>query len=122
MQSYTVYLYLETALHVSSCTSTHHQEHIQVYQQRTILNIMNTNASATRVFGAFNHAALHVYMLKFPVSRQNSLYSINLLVLMRVVYLSGALQTGFLPNKKPLIIRLLGYRCKINHGVKFCSV
>jgi hypothetical protein len=31
MQRYTVYLYLETALHVSSGTSTHHQERIQLY-------------------------------------------------------------------------------------------
>ena len=31
MQGYTVYLYLETALHVSGGTSTHHQEHIQLY-------------------------------------------------------------------------------------------
>ena len=29
MQSYTVYLYLETALHISGGTSTHHQERIQ---------------------------------------------------------------------------------------------
>jgi hypothetical protein len=28
MQRHTVYLYLETALHVSGVTSTHHQEHI----------------------------------------------------------------------------------------------
>jgi hypothetical protein len=33
MQCYTVYLYLETALHVSGGTSTHHQEHIQLYLQ-----------------------------------------------------------------------------------------
>jgi hypothetical protein len=33
MQRYTVYLYLETALHVSSGTSTHHQERIQLYLQ-----------------------------------------------------------------------------------------
>jgi hypothetical protein len=31
IQTYTVYLYLETALHVSGCTSTHHQERIQLY-------------------------------------------------------------------------------------------
>ena len=30
MQLYTVYLYLETALHVSGGTSTHHQERIQL--------------------------------------------------------------------------------------------
>jgi len=31
IQCYTVYLYLETALHVSGGTSTHHQERIQLY-------------------------------------------------------------------------------------------
>ena len=33
MQLYTVYLYLENALHVSGGTSTHHQERIQLYVQ-----------------------------------------------------------------------------------------
>jgi hypothetical protein len=33
MQCYTVYLYLETALHVSCGTSTHHQERIQLSLQ-----------------------------------------------------------------------------------------
>ena len=33
IQRYTVYLYLETALHVSGGTSTHHQERIQLYLQ-----------------------------------------------------------------------------------------
>ena len=36
MQRYTVYLYLETAVHVSGCTSTHHQEHIQLYLQHAV--------------------------------------------------------------------------------------
>jgi len=36
MQRYTVYLYLETALHVSGGTSTHHQEHIQLYLQQLV--------------------------------------------------------------------------------------
>jgi hypothetical protein len=31
MQRYTVYLYLETVLHVSGGTSTHHQERMQLY-------------------------------------------------------------------------------------------
>jgi hypothetical protein len=31
MHCYTVYSYLETALHVSGGTSTHHQERIQLY-------------------------------------------------------------------------------------------
>jgi len=36
MQLYTVYLYLETALYVSSGTSTHHQERIQLYLQHLV--------------------------------------------------------------------------------------
>jgi hypothetical protein len=36
MQRYTFYLYLETALHVSGGTSTHHQELIQLYPQRLV--------------------------------------------------------------------------------------
>jgi hypothetical protein len=36
MQHYTVYLYLETALHVSVGTSTHHQERIQLYLQHLV--------------------------------------------------------------------------------------
>ena len=36
MQLYIVYLYLETALHVSGGTSTHHQERIQLYLQHLL--------------------------------------------------------------------------------------
>jgi len=36
MQRYTVYLYLETALHVSGGNSTHHQERIQLYLQHLV--------------------------------------------------------------------------------------
>jgi hypothetical protein len=36
MQRYTVYLYLETALHVSSGISTHHQERMQLYLQHLV--------------------------------------------------------------------------------------
>ena len=36
MQRYTVYLYLETALHVSGGTSTHHQEREQLYLQHPV--------------------------------------------------------------------------------------
>jgi hypothetical protein len=36
MQRYTVYLYMETALHVSGGTSTHHQERIQLYLQHLV--------------------------------------------------------------------------------------
>jgi hypothetical protein len=36
MQRYTVYLYLETALHVSGGTTIHHQERIQMYLQHLV--------------------------------------------------------------------------------------
>jgi hypothetical protein len=36
MRRYTVYLYLKTVLHVSSGTSTHHQERIQLYPQHLV--------------------------------------------------------------------------------------
>jgi hypothetical protein len=36
MQRYTVYLYLETALHISGGTSTHHQEYIQMYRNHVV--------------------------------------------------------------------------------------
>jgi hypothetical protein len=36
MQSYTVYLYLETALHISGGASTHHQESLQLYLQHLV--------------------------------------------------------------------------------------
>ena len=34
LQRYAIYLHLETALHVSGGTSTHHQERIQLYLQQ----------------------------------------------------------------------------------------
>jgi hypothetical protein len=37
MQRYTVYLYLETVLHVSGGISTHHQKRIQLYLQHLVL-------------------------------------------------------------------------------------
>jgi hypothetical protein len=36
MQRQTVYLYVETALHVSGGTSTHHQERKQLYLQHLV--------------------------------------------------------------------------------------
>jgi hypothetical protein len=36
MQHYTVYLYLETALHISGGTFTHHQERIQLYLRHLV--------------------------------------------------------------------------------------
>jgi len=38
MQQYTVYLYLQTALHVSGCISTHHQQLMSLYLQYLALS------------------------------------------------------------------------------------
>jgi len=38
MQLYTFYLYLETSLHVSGGTSTHHQERIQLYLHHLVFD------------------------------------------------------------------------------------
>jgi hypothetical protein len=35
-QPYTCYLYLETVLHISGATTTHHQERIQLYLQHLV--------------------------------------------------------------------------------------
>jgi hypothetical protein len=35
-QRYTVYLYLETALHIAGGTCTHHQERMQLYLQHLV--------------------------------------------------------------------------------------
>jgi hypothetical protein len=37
IQHYTGFLYLETVLHVSGGTSTHHQERIQLYLQHLVI-------------------------------------------------------------------------------------
>ena len=37
MQRYTVYLYLESGVHVSGGSPTHHQEHTQLYLQHLVL-------------------------------------------------------------------------------------
>ena len=49
MQRYTVYLYLETALHVSGGTFTHHQECIRLYLQH--LGICHTVTAICRYRG-----------------------------------------------------------------------
>jgi hypothetical protein len=36
LQRHTIYLHLQTALHVSGGISTHHQEHIQLYLQHLV--------------------------------------------------------------------------------------
>jgi hypothetical protein len=50
MQCYTVYLYLETALHVSGGTSTHHQERIKL---STASGICHTVTAICRYRGRF---------------------------------------------------------------------
>jgi hypothetical protein len=46
MQRYTVYLHLESVLHVSGGTSSHHQERIQLYLQHLVSGIWRTPPTA----------------------------------------------------------------------------
>jgi hypothetical protein len=41
MQLYTVYLLLQTALHVAGSDATHHQEHIQLHSQHLVLVVVS---------------------------------------------------------------------------------
>jgi hypothetical protein len=49
MQRYTVYLYLETAVHVSGRTTTHHQERRQLYLQHLVVFVTPLLLSAVIV-------------------------------------------------------------------------
>jgi hypothetical protein len=60
MQRYTFYLYLETALHVSSGTSTHHQERIQMYLQHLVFVTTPLLQDATLHSLFYLETALHV--------------------------------------------------------------
>jgi len=52
-QHYTVYLYLETALHVSGGTSTHHQKRAQLYLQHLVF-VTRLLLPAARAAGSSN--------------------------------------------------------------------
>jgi hypothetical protein len=41
MRLYTVYLLLQTTLHVSASDATHHQEHIQLHSQHLVLVVVS---------------------------------------------------------------------------------
>jgi hypothetical protein len=41
MRIYTVYLSLQTALHVSCSDATHHQEHTQLHSQHLVLVVVS---------------------------------------------------------------------------------
>jgi hypothetical protein len=58
MQRYTVYLYLETALHISGDTSTHHQKRIQLYLQHLVFVtpfLLSSTVSADSINGVTNN-------------------------------------------------------------------
>ena len=71
MQLYTVYLYLETALHVSGVTSTHHQERIQLYLQHLVF-------VTPLLLPAANVEGLELQFLQFqPFHDSGSLHSLS---------------------------------------------
>jgi hypothetical protein len=58
IQLYTVYLYLETAVHVSGGTSTHHQERIQLYIQHLVfVTPLLLSAAIVEVFQLFHDSS-----------------------------------------------------------------
>jgi hypothetical protein len=59
MQPYTVYLYLETDLHVSGGTSTHHQERIQLYLHHLVFV-----TSLLLPAGSSNDVYMQLYVIK----------------------------------------------------------
>jgi hypothetical protein len=65
MQRYTVYLYLENALHVSGGTFTHHQEHIQLYLQHLVF-VTPLLLSAAIVEGLELAYATHSTLIPVP--------------------------------------------------------
>ena len=68
MQRYTVYLYLETSLHVSGSTSTHHQERIQLYLQHVVfVTRLLLSAAILEELEMWVAYATHISTLK-PVS------------------------------------------------------
>jgi hypothetical protein len=74
MQLYTVYLNLETALHVSVGSTTHHQYRIQLYLQHLVF-IPPLLLSAAIAAGSSNSNAMQhctQYHLYTAVSRENA--------------------------------------------------
>jgi hypothetical protein len=67
MQRYTVYLYLETALHVLGGTLTHHQERKQLYLQDLVFvrPLLLSAAIAAGSSKPCNVAFCWIYVLKY---------------------------------------------------------
>jgi len=60
MQRYTVYLYLETALHDSGGISTHHQERIQLYLQ--LLVFVTSLLLPAPIAGGSSNGVTNIYI------------------------------------------------------------
>jgi hypothetical protein len=63
MERYTVYLYLETALHVSGGTSTNHQERIQLYLQHLIFVTLFHDSSRQQYGVTVTRCCRYSYLL-----------------------------------------------------------
>ena len=65
MQLYTVYLYLETALHVSGGNSTHHQDRIQLYLQHLVFvtPLLRQGRSPAEILGSNPTGGMDICLL-----------------------------------------------------------
>jgi hypothetical protein len=79
MQCYTVYLHLETALHVSGGTSTHHQERKQLYLQNLVfvtpLLLSDAIVEELEYTKKLTRSCLHLFLANLPKWKNNSSYS-----------------------------------------------
>ena len=75
MQRYTVYFFLETALHVSGGTTTHHQERKQLYLQHLVF-VTPLLPPAAIAAGSSNGGWILIPL----ASSQHNLYDIYLLL------------------------------------------
>jgi hypothetical protein len=81
MQRYTVYLYLETALHVSGGSSTHHQERTELYLQHLVfvrpLLLPATIAEELELFAVARFRQITYLRRGFPPSLQTNYWPIH---------------------------------------------
>jgi hypothetical protein len=137
MQRYTIYLYLESVLHVSGGTSTHHQERIQLYLQHLVF-VTTLLLSAAISWNRFECAVGGVKHPQHTVIGKFRLWRWGPLVLKTgwCVYVFGNVTAGPLMSSWPRwriqpksvhsginrVIKCRSYSSMVEHRVHPCPV